>query len=46
MGTVAEDNVLNRESPTCFSCSLNGFNDTTYDIPGLFGYVSATYHMQ
>jgi iron complex outermembrane receptor protein len=44
--TAGVNNILNRDPPTCFSCSLNGFNALTYDVPGIFGYLSATYHMQ
>ncbi|HEX7837753.1 MAG TPA: TonB-dependent receptor, partial [Kofleriaceae bacterium] len=44
--TAGVNNFLNRDPPTCFSCSLNGFNGQTYDVPGVFGYLSAAYHMQ
>ncbi|TMQ02224.1 MAG: TonB-dependent receptor [Deltaproteobacteria bacterium] len=44
--TAGVNNLLNRDPPTCFSCSLNGFNPATYDVPGFFGYLSATYHVQ
>jgi iron complex outermembrane recepter protein len=44
--TAGVNNVLNQDPPTCFSCSLNGFNGQTYDVPGIFGYLTATYHMQ
>jgi iron complex outermembrane recepter protein len=44
--TAGVNNVLNRNPPTCYSCSLNGFNGLTYDVPGIFGYLSATYHVQ
>ena len=44
--TAGVNNFLNRDPPSCFSCSLNGFEGTTYDVPGMFGYLSATYHMQ
>ncbi|HEY6177862.1 MAG TPA: TonB-dependent receptor, partial [Kofleriaceae bacterium] len=43
--TAGVNNLLNRDPPTCFSCSLNGFNGATYDVPGIFGYLSAAYHM-
>jgi iron complex outermembrane receptor protein len=43
--TAGVNNILNRDPPTCFSCSLNGFNGATYDVPGIFGYLSAAYHM-
>jgi iron complex outermembrane recepter protein len=44
--TAGVNNLFNRDPPTCFSCALNGFNPATYDVPGIFGYLSATYHMQ
>jgi iron complex outermembrane receptor protein len=44
--TAGVNNVLNRDPPACYSCSLNGFNGATYDVPGIFGYLSATYLMQ
>jgi iron complex outermembrane receptor protein len=44
--TAGVNNLLNRDPPACFSCSLNGFNGQTYDVPGIFGYLSATYHVQ
>jgi iron complex outermembrane recepter protein len=44
--TAGVNNLLNRDPPTCFSCSLNGFNPSTYDVPGIFGYLSAAYHVQ
>ncbi len=44
--TAGVNNLLNRDPPKCFSCSLNGFAGSTYDVPGVFGYLSATYHVQ
>jgi iron complex outermembrane receptor protein len=44
--TAGVNNLLNRDPPACFSCSLNGFNGQTYDVPGVFGYLSASYHVQ
>ncbi len=44
--TAGVNNAFDRDPPTCYSCALNGFNATTYDVPGLFGYLSATYHVQ
>jgi iron complex outermembrane receptor protein len=31
--TAGVNNLFNREPPTCYSCSLNGFNGQTYDVP-------------
>jgi iron complex outermembrane receptor protein len=44
--TAGVNNLLNRDPPNCYSCSLNGFNGATYDVPGVFGYLAATYHLQ
>lgn len=44
--TLGVNNVTNREPPDCYTCSLNGFASTTYDIPGVFGYLSASYRVQ
>jgi iron complex outermembrane receptor protein len=44
--TAGVNNIFNRDPPTCYSCSLNGFNPATYDVPGIFGYLSAAYHVQ
>jgi iron complex outermembrane receptor protein len=37
------NNIFNVDPPACYSCSLNNFNPGTYDIPGVFGYLSAGY---
>lgn len=39
--TVGVNNLLNVDPPECYSCALNGFDGTTYNIPGVFGYVRA-----
>jgi iron complex outermembrane receptor protein len=44
--TAGVNNIFNRDPPNCYSCSLNGFEGTTYDVPGVFGYLSAAYHIQ
>ena len=44
--TAGANNIFNRDPPHCFTCSLNGFEGGTYDVPGIFGYLSATYHVQ
>jgi iron complex outermembrane receptor protein len=44
--TAGVNNIFNRDPPVCYSCSLNGFNPATYDVPGIFGYVTAAYHVQ
>ncbi|AKS41426.1 TonB-dependent receptor plug domain-containing protein [Wenzhouxiangella marina] len=34
-------NLFDREPPTCYSCSLNGFDVTTHELPGRFFYLRA-----
>ncbi|RZV36416.1 MAG: TonB-dependent receptor [Chromatiales bacterium] len=41
--TFGINNVTNEDPPPCFSCALNGFDATTYDIPGVFWYARATW---
>jgi len=43
--TLGVNNLLNQAPPICYSCALNGFDATTYDTPGVFGYVNAGYSM-
>ncbi len=35
------NNVFDREPPTCLSCTLNGYDASTYDLPGRFYYLEA-----
>lgn len=37
--TFGINNLLDRDPPVCLSCSLNGYDASTHDIPGRFGYV-------
>jgi iron complex outermembrane receptor protein len=32
------ENLLDKDPPLCFSCSLNGFDVTTHELPGQFWY--------
>lgn len=34
-------NLFDRDPPVCLSCTLNGFDVTTHEIPGQFWYVRA-----
>lgn len=43
--TLGVNNVFNQDPPACFSCSLNNFDPTTYDVPGQFGYARISYKM-
>ncbi|TDR22770.1 TonB-dependent receptor domain-containing protein [Marinicella litoralis] len=36
------NNITDKRPPTCFSCSLNGYDPSNYDGEGQFGYVRAT----
>ncbi|WP_266169542.1 TonB-dependent receptor plug domain-containing protein [Dyella subtropica] len=35
------NNLFDREPPICVSCSLNGYDAATYDIPSRFAYIQA-----
>jgi iron complex outermembrane receptor protein len=37
------NNVFGKEPPICVTCSLNGYDAATYDLPGAFWYLSADY---
>jgi iron complex outermembrane receptor protein len=43
--TVGVNNLFDKDPPACFSCSLNNYDPTTYDVPGRFGYARITYKM-
>ncbi|HYZ48282.1 MAG TPA: TonB-dependent receptor, partial [Sphingomonas sp.] len=43
--TAGVNNVFNQDPPACFSCSLNNYDPTTYDVPGQFGYLRISYKM-
>lgn len=40
---LGANNVFGKEPPVCVTCSLNGYDAGTYDLPGAFYYVSANY---
>jgi iron complex outermembrane receptor protein len=42
---VGVNNLFDVDPPECITCGLNNFDPTTYDVPGQFGYVRATYKM-
>jgi iron complex outermembrane receptor protein len=44
--TAGVNNLFNADPPACFSCALNGFNPSTYDVPGVFGYLNAGYRLE
>ena len=41
--SAGANNVFGKEPPVCLTCSLNGYDAGTYDLPGAFWYVSADY---
>ena len=43
--TVGVNNVFNQDPPGCFSCGVNNYDPTTYDVPGQFGYARISYKM-
>ena len=36
------NNVFAKDPPVCLSCSLNGYDASTYDLPGRFTYIEAS----
>jgi iron complex outermembrane receptor protein len=36
------NNLFAKEPPVCLSCSLNGYDASTYDLPGRFSYLEAS----
>jgi iron complex outermembrane receptor protein len=41
--SLGVNNIFGKEPPVCLTCSLNGYDAGTYDLPGAFWYVSADY---
>ncbi|WP_375429109.1 TonB-dependent receptor domain-containing protein [uncultured Sphingomonas sp.] len=41
--TVGVNNLFDKDPQACFSCSLNNYDPTTYDVPGRFGYLRLSY---
>ncbi|WP_126537101.1 TonB-dependent receptor plug domain-containing protein [Aerosticca soli] len=39
--TAGVNNLFDRKPPICLSCSLNGYDAATYDLPSRFAYVQA-----
>ncbi|MFC5740603.1 TonB-dependent receptor [Dyella tabacisoli] len=35
------NNLFDKKPPICLSCSLNGYDASTYDLPSRFAYVQA-----
>ena len=41
--SVGVNNVFDNDPPICLTCTLNGYDAGTYDLPGRFWYVSIDY---
>ncbi len=41
--TLGVNNLFDKDPPACFSCSLNNYDPTTYDIPGRFFYLRVNF---
>ncbi len=41
--TLGVNNIFEEDPPACYSCSLNGYDPSTYDMPGSFAYLRATW---
>lgn len=41
--TIGVNNVGGKEAPYCLSCTLNGYDASTYDVPGRVVYVRADF---
>jgi iron complex outermembrane receptor protein len=45
MLTVGGNNLTDKDPPGCFTCSVNNYDPTTYDVPGQFFYGRISYKM-
>lgn len=43
--TLGGNNLTNKNPPDCFTCSVNNYDPTTYDVPGRFFYGRIAYKM-
>ena len=43
--TVGGNNLTDKDPPGCFTCSVNNYDPTTYDVPGQFFYGRISYKM-
>jgi iron complex outermembrane receptor protein len=43
--TLGVNNLFDVKAPGCFGCDVNGFDPTTYDIPGRYLYARASFKM-
>ena len=42
--TLGANNLFNKDPPPCFSCALNGYDPSAYDVPGVFMYARVVAH--
>jgi iron complex outermembrane receptor protein len=42
---IGANNLFNVKTPACFTCDVNGFDPTTYDIPGRYYYARLSVKM-
>jgi iron complex outermembrane receptor protein len=40
--SLGVNNLFDKDPPVCLSCSLNGYDASTYDLPGRFWYAEAS----
>jgi iron complex outermembrane recepter protein len=43
--TVGGNNLTDKDPPGCYTCSVNNYDPTTYDVPGQFFYGRISYKM-
>jgi iron complex outermembrane receptor protein len=43
--TIGGNNLTDKDPPGCFTCSVNNYDPTTYDVPGQFFYGRISYKM-
>jgi iron complex outermembrane receptor protein len=41
--SLGGNNIFGKDPPVCVTCSLNGYDASTYDLPGGYWYVNADY---
>lgn len=43
--TAGINNIFDEDPPACYSCAINGFDATLYDVPGQFLYMRLSYQL-
>jgi iron complex outermembrane receptor protein len=43
---VGANNLFDEDPAECYSCALNGFDATLYDVPGVFYYARLIYRQE